>query len=716
MGINLSINLNPFKISFGSGAGQKKSIMSQTLATNVQRLRQDVGKWRAALASAESVYYPDRTQLYNIYADVVLDLHLTAVMQSRLNAVIRRPFKLQDAKETEQPVLTKLLRKPWFYKFCTYALERNFYGHSLIEFPVPVGGEFKDCQLVPRQYVSPELGIVRSMPGMIVGTDFRNDPSFSPWLIEVGEEKDLGLLNKVAAMALYKKNVVAAWADFTEVHGMPFRMANTEAEGDELEKIEEIMREMGQSAYGVFPEDVKVSFIAAPTSNERLYDSFISRANSELSKGVLGQTMTTDAGASLSQSEVHERVAEGYTAADSDFLASLINEQLLPFLIRHGYELQGCEFVWDTAEQLTKEALFKITQGIMKDSGYQVNKAWLEKTFGIELEEKPAPPAALPPPAAPGAPPAPGGAGPGGPADDEQPTGEQEELPGKRKGPPAPVGPNPTAQLQALYSSTSCCTTHVLATASAAAGPAADDEQLAALWARLVRVVYAGANDGAGLLLDLPLFEYIDKQLQAAVEIGWNATDPALKKYLSKNVQRFSGFKSHKVCQELTRKLYDTEGKLLDFVGFKAEAEQLGQLYNVAYLKTEYEQAVAAAQMASKWAGFAPTDLLQYRTVGDSLVRPEHQEYDLVTLPASHPWWATHYPPNDWNCRCDAVDLVDSDQPVTGVEVLIELPKPPDLFANNVGKDGQIFGPEHPYFDVPAKTAAKIEQQLKLDF
>ena len=62
------------------------------------------------------------------------------------------------------------------------------------------------------------------------------------------------------------------------------------------------------------------------------------------------------------------------------------------------------------------------------------------------------------------------------------------------------------------------------------------------------------------------------------------------------------------------------------------------------------------------------------------------------------------------------MDLVDDEHQVTTAEHLAGLPAPPELFAHNVGKDGQIFGPEHPYFDVPAPVAKKIEAQLKLNF
>lgn len=799
-------SLNPFKRS-GSPTKGKKSIREQTYQVQVHRLRQDVGKWRSALDQAENVYFPNRTDLLNIYSDLILDLHLSSVMETRLINVLSRPFKLQNAAGVEQPELTKLLHKPWFRKFCTLALEKIYYGHSLIEFPLPVGGEFRDVDLVPRQYVSPELGIVRTMPGMIVGTEFRTDPNYAAWLIEIGDPTDLGLLNKAAPMALYKKNVVSAWADFTEIFGMPYRAVTTDAEGDELERIEQIISEMGQASWGVFPEDVKIEFISAATANERLYDVFINRANSELSKLILGQTMTTDAGASLSQSEVHERVAASYTRADSDWLLNVINEQLLPFLIKHGYKFSGLSFAWDEVEQLSKPELFKIVQGVMQNSGYKIKRTWLEETFGLELEPEAAAAAAgvdggsvataeqqvrpilgyhieagvvdrnearaqlnlpeqdeseaiaqrrlkaqlsvLAAATTAGVPLAEALALAGiilpqvssdqkGPTDETEPDpdgdggpkgpkfppgvepGEQQNtpaLPGKPEGSPAGAEPvSPTAQLQAIYTAgSSCCSGgHSAAQVQASA---ADERRLSELFDRLASVIYAGAGDPEALLIDLPLYELINEQLQAAIEVAWEATDPKLKSFLSKNVQRFSGFKSYRVCQEMTKKLFDEAGNIRDFAAFKADALLINQQYNVQYLKTEYEHAVAGAQMASKWSTFEPDGLIQYRTVGDDLVRPEHRLYDGITLPASDDFWLTHYPPNDWNCRCDAVEMVDDDTAITTAEQLAGLPQVPQLFAHNVGKTGKLFSDEHPYFaEVPAKVKKKIEAQLSLNY
>lgn len=37
--------------------------------------------------------------------------------------------------------------------------------------------------------------------------------------------------------------------------------------------------------------------------------------------------------------------------------------------------------------------------------------------------------------------------------------------------------------------------------------------------------------------------------------------------------------------------------------------------------------------------------------------RPLHVSWDGLALPASDPWWRTHYPPNGWGCRCYVVGV-----------------------------------------------------------
>jgi hypothetical protein len=70
--------------------------------------------------------------------------------------------------------------------------------------------------------------------------------------------------------------------------------------------------------------------------------------------------MAFEDGASLSQSEVHERGFEEIKNAFAKNLQYTINYGLLPKMLMHGFPLQGCTFEWDTAAQYSPEEMKNI--------------------------------------------------------------------------------------------------------------------------------------------------------------------------------------------------------------------------------------------------------------------------------------------------------------------------------------------------------------------
>ena len=68
--------------------------------------------------------------------------------------------------------------------------------------------------------------------------------------------------------------------------------------------------------------------------------------------------------------------------------------------------------------------------------------------------------------------------------------------------------------------------------------------------------------------------------------------------------------------------------------------------------------------MANRWHASAPKSILEYRTAGDSKVRPAHEALDRTHLPKGAPFWQDNFPPNGWGCRCNAVE-VPSDTPLS---------------------------------------------------
>jgi SPP1 gp7 family putative phage head morphogenesis protein len=237
----------------------------------------------------------------------------------------------------------------------------------------------------------------------------------------------------------------------------------------------------------------------------------------------------------------------------------------------------------------------------------------------------------------------------------------------------------------------------------------ADTGKLTSLVNRLIKSLHTG--DLFASTIDQPLYAYLRAHLEDAVQIGFGVADEKLRGYLLANVQRFSGFKTAAVQRAMSEKLTDEKGQVRPFADFKADCLEINQQYNVDYLRTEYNQAIASSQMAAKWSEFDPSSQIRYDTVGDDRVREEHVALDGITRPVNDPFWDDHYPPLDWNCRCSTTEL-DGDAPSTADLDLPGLPEAAEGFRENVGKTGQIFGADHPYFQLSAHEARQIEQQL----
>lgn len=92
--------------------------------------------------------------------------------------------------------------------------------------------------------------------------------------------------------------------------------------GSERSRIESMLENMGAAAWGLFPDGTDIDIKESSRGDAfNVYDRRIDRANSEMSKGLLNQTMTIDNGSSLSQSEVHLEVFENVCAAMPQWFA-----------------------------------------------------------------------------------------------------------------------------------------------------------------------------------------------------------------------------------------------------------------------------------------------------------------------------------------------------------------------------------------------------------
>ncbi|OSZ79285.1 hypothetical protein CAP35_13815 [Chitinophagaceae bacterium IBVUCB1] len=184
-------------------------------------------------------------------------------------------------------------------------------------------------------------------------------------------------------------------------------------------------------------------------------------------------------------------------------------------------------------------------------------------------------------------------------------------------------------------------------------------------------------------------------------EVKWESPDWEMIRNLQTNVYEFSTAKSYQQLKALTLALTDADGKLIPEKEFIEIASRINKEMGITHLRIERDTAIGSAQMASRWVQFkSEADKfpnLTYRTVGDGQVRPSHAAMDGTTLPITHSFWATNYPPNGWNCRCDVEQSING--AVTPENKIYTPEDTPPMFKTNMAETGVAFPEEHPYYD-----------------
>ena len=391
-----------FNLAKDDDKARVKHVIMQLQQTTDALTRKDIADWRRAWQAAINIDNPNRSPLYDIYRDTDADGHLSGCIRQREGFVMAKSFKIVDDKGEDKPELLDYFDHAWFKDFCQYVLDSRYWGHSLIELGDIVGtgtaAMTYDCvRLIPRKHVIPEYSRVI----MQLGQDWRagidyHSPAVAPSLIEAGKPYDLGLLLKATLHTIPKKNMLAFWDTFGEIFGMPMRIAKTSSrDKKEIDRLHRMLIDAGASQTAVMPLDTELEFVESTKADAyHVYNERVSRANSEISKLIIGQTMTIEDGSSLSQSQTHLQVLQNLVEGDADMLRDVINNQLLPRMVAHKFPLAGCRFDWNDAIDYTPEQ--QVAYESMIADRYDVDPAYFAEKYAMPVGERRNPTLTLP--------------------------------------------------------------------------------------------------------------------------------------------------------------------------------------------------------------------------------------------------------------------------------------------------------------------------------
>ena len=372
---------------------RRTQVSSQIVMRQQIRKREDIGDWRNALSIAESVDNPDRSELIKIYKDVDLDGHITGIVSSIKNKIKSKPFMIVNPAGEIDEDKTELFEKEWFFKFIDFIVEAPFWGYSLVQLGDIKDDGFPDIEMIPREYVVPELSLVKK--DLFLGRNRKEDNAFfynerplRDWFIFIGEKKDMGLFNKATPHALSKKNLFTEMWEYGELFGMPIRKGHTDLNDPERRKnMENMVRDMGSAAWGVFDKDDTIDFVQVGQTGDatKVFIEPIKLSNEEISKSFAGQVATFDEKSFVGSAEVQERIFNEFIITFMRNTRFIINNQLIPRMVLHRMLPFGFKFKWKAEEILSIIDKSKIITDLTK-VGYGFSDETVTEATGLKVE------------------------------------------------------------------------------------------------------------------------------------------------------------------------------------------------------------------------------------------------------------------------------------------------------------------------------------------
>lgn len=334
-----------------------------------------------------------------VYKELLCDPHVFACVQSRKAGVLSLEWEINRGldKDEKAEAIENLLKQLDIHKLISDILDATQFGFQPLEI---IWKRDKSGYILPEKIVAkpPEWFCFDDNNTLKFRTKenyygeelpnkkfllAQNNPSYNnPY----GERT----LSRVFWPVTFKKGGLKFWVIFTEKYGMPHLIGKHPrgATKEETNTLADMLEEMVQDAIAVIPDDSSVEIQEAnKSSSAAIYEQLIDKMNAEISKAILGQTLTTEIGStgSYAASNTHFAIRQDIIDADKKLVESVINQ-----LIRWIYEINFSTANIPVFEMYAPEDVdLTLAQRdkILSDTGVKFTKEYFIKNYGLEDED-----------------------------------------------------------------------------------------------------------------------------------------------------------------------------------------------------------------------------------------------------------------------------------------------------------------------------------------
>jgi phage gp29-like protein len=327
------------------------------------------------------------------------DLHYRAVLQTRTLAVAGLPWDVQPADDSREAkraaeLVTEVLTDLDVFSLAAHLMDAVAKGYAVAEIVWETGSLWRPAEIIPREahwftFDRDTGSLLHLYDGSVDGQPlppykfiFHKPPLMS------GIPLQGGLARSALWAWVFKSYALRDWARFCELFGQPIRVGKYHqgAAPEDIAVLKQAAFQLGSDAAAVIPQEMMLELVesGSKSASADLYHKLIDYLDRQVSKAVLGQTMTTDDGSSLAQAKVHQEVRADIMRADARSLAETIRRDLVAPLVRlnlgDAAPLPRFAFVVEEPEDMA--ALADQVQKLAA-SGVVIPQAWVRERFAI---------------------------------------------------------------------------------------------------------------------------------------------------------------------------------------------------------------------------------------------------------------------------------------------------------------------------------------------
>jgi len=293
------------------------------------------------------------------------DAHIIGEISKRRNVILEADFDLKPASDDAKDVriaedVEEMLQNHTDWSEVIVSLQdavgKGFSAFEL-EWDVSEGQaaieNFKFLEQ-KRFMFTDGVGVLSDVPRLVTDNDPMGIeiPAFKVMMHRYGGLSGnvvrSGIYRICAWWYLFKNYSIKDWVIFCEVYGMPLRLGKYDqgASENDINALEIAVRTLGTDAAGVISKATEIEFITGSKGSVStdLYKDLASFANKEMSKAILGATLTADSDGkgSYALGNVHNDVRIDLINADCRAIAATVRDQLIrPYV--------GFNYGWDAS-------------------------------------------------------------------------------------------------------------------------------------------------------------------------------------------------------------------------------------------------------------------------------------------------------------------------------------------------------------------------------